>query len=70
MAKSKRRPSSCRGCGRHESEAGPISRGGLCGDCAIDRLSANLRGMREQAGPEWDRWRLGMSAAAQRPGRR
>jgi len=60
VSRSKHRPASCRSCGRSTVEAGPISRGGLCGDCGAERMLSNYRAMLAQEGPEWERYSAGV----------
>jgi len=62
VTRSKHRPASCRSCGRSAAITGPISRAGLCPDCGAERMLANHRAMLEQEGPEWERYRAGVSA--------
>lgn len=52
------------GCGRHFSEVGPISWGGLCGDCGPRKFIENADGLHTHSGPALERWRRGMAACA------
>lgn len=54
---------SCRWCGRHRNEVGPISHTRACGDCARVRLLENVDGIHFHSGPAFLRWRLGMAAS-------
>ena len=53
---------SCRECGRHRNEVGPISHGRLCGECAVRLKDENDDGLHYKMGPAWARWRRSMAA--------
>jgi hypothetical protein len=53
---------SCRACGRHRDDVGPISWGGYCGDCGVairDKANDDLHYHR---GPVFAKWRARMAA--------
>lgn len=50
----------CKECGRHADEVGPLSWARLCGDCGVGRLTENIIGLHTMTNPARDRWRRGM----------
>lgn len=54
----------CRVCGRHASECGPLSHTRLCADDAQRLLAENVIGLAEHQGEPLLRWRLGMIRCA------
>lgn len=54
----------CRECGRHVDECGPLSHTRLCADCSFVRLAENVVGLAEHTGEPLRRWRLGMIRCA------
>jgi hypothetical protein len=52
---------SCRQCGRHETEVGPISWAGYCGRCGAERLTENMDGIHFREGPAHERRRYGIA---------
>lgn len=61
MPDSRRR--TCRACGRHVDEVGPLSWTGLCPDDSVDILVDNVGQMMARSGPNFDRWRHAMAAS-------
>lgn len=53
-----------RGCGKHESEVGPISWQGLCENCGRTRMNENVDQMEARTGPNFTLWRRQMVASA------
>lgn len=53
----------CRACGRHADEVGPLSHSRLCGPCGTERLTENVVGLATKTGPALRRWRRGMAAS-------
>lgn len=51
------------GCGRHASEVGLISWGGLCGDCARAKFLSHVDTMHGKSGPELLHWRRAVAAS-------
>jgi len=58
------RPTWCRVCGKHETEAGQISWRGKCLDCANTRQTENIEGLASMSGHVRDRWARGMILSA------
>lgn len=58
------RRQTCRGCGGHSSEVGPISWGGLCLDCGKANVKTAIDEMAAHSGPTFARWRAGVILAA------
>lgn len=56
----------CKSCGRHTTEVGPLSWTRLCGDCGPARHVANNDQIHEQSGPFYDHWRRRSYMAARR----
>lgn len=56
-------PSSCRACGRHKSQAGPISGTGLCQPCGLERMEENLEQLVAHNGPRFTHWRQRLAAS-------
>jgi hypothetical protein len=50
------------GCGKHVTEVGPISWGGLCTACGKRKFHANADGLRAHSGPEFEKWRRALAA--------
>ena len=53
----------CKVCGRHTSECGPISWRGKCGFCAERLQAENIAGMGLKTGYPFRRWRHAMAAS-------
>jgi hypothetical protein len=53
----------CRECGRHTDEAGPLSHTRLCEVCSYNLLTENVIGLATRSGPALARWRRGMAAS-------
>lgn len=62
----RKRPPSCRRCGRPDSEAGRISWGGLCIDCGTDATLDQARQMNAKSGPLYEKWKAAMERDARR----
>lgn len=56
------RRANCKDCGKHRDEVGPISWGGLCIDCSVGNVTANITDLATHSGDGFDRWRRGMAA--------
>jgi len=54
----------CKRCGRHRDECGPLSWSRLCTKCAIEKVAANLEGLATFRGPEFEKWAKGLTAFA------
>jgi hypothetical protein len=52
---------SCQGCGRHRDAVGGISWSGLCRDCALHAVEANLEALDTKQGYNYTRWVRGMA---------
>lgn len=55
--------STCRVCGRHKREVGPISHGGYCGEHGKAVFLENVDGLHYHQGPWFQHWRLRSLAA-------
>lgn len=53
----------CKVCGRHRNEVGPLSHTRLCMDCAIVRRDENNDAIHAKSGPAFTRWRRQMAAS-------
>ncbi len=53
----------CKACGRHANEVGPLSWTRLCAECGAARLHANIDGIHEHDGPAFLRWRRSIAAS-------
>ena len=53
----------CRACKKHDSECGPISWRGLCGECGPRLSNENADALHFMRGPEVLRWRRGLAAS-------
>ena len=53
----------CRACGRHVRDVGPISWRGKCGDCGPRLAMENQDALHYKRGPELTRWRRAMAAS-------
>lgn len=51
------------GCGKKAWEVGPISWGGLCGECGTRLFHENCDGLHEMKGVPVKRWRQGVAAS-------
>ena len=51
----------CRECGRHASEAGPLSHTRLCADCGVEILGENVMQIHLREGPYHERRRYGIA---------
>ena len=51
----------CRECGRHASEAGPLSHTRLCADCGMAILGENVMQIHAGHGPYFERRRYGIA---------
>jgi hypothetical protein len=56
-----RRRATCRVCGRHRKQVGPISWGGYCGDCGRELMLDNIDAMHAKSGVPWQRYRFGLA---------
>ena len=56
-----RRRASCQGCGKHRDEAGNISWTGLCRECSLAAVDANLAALETRSGYNYTRWLRGMA---------
>jgi hypothetical protein len=56
------RRKTCRICGRHINEVGPLSWTGLCPDDSVAELTDNVHQMIGRRGPNFDKWRRSMAA--------
>jgi hypothetical protein len=54
----------CKGCGKHADEVGPLSWTRQCADCGKARLIENVDGLHDHTGEALQRWRRGMVACA------
>lgn len=54
---------SCKVCDRHESEVGPISWRGKCGDCGPRLAVEAYEDLHHHRGPVFERWRRQTVAA-------
>ena len=54
----------CRLCGRHASDTGPLSHTRLCNDCGVKRKTDELSQLHEHGGPHFDHWRRQVILAA------
>lgn len=50
------RRSNCQRCSGHRDDVGNISWSGLCERCGVEKASANLLGLIERSGPEYQHW--------------
>jgi predicted Fe-S protein YdhL (DUF1289 family) len=53
----------CRGCGRHASEVGLLSRHRLCSDCARTIYENHNWQLHTHTGPYFERWRERVAAS-------
>lgn len=53
----------CRNCGRHASECGPLSHTRLCGECGPLLLAAAVIQQVEHDGPVFQHWRARIAAS-------
>lgn len=53
----------CRHCGRHADECGPLSHTRLCGDCGPALLAASVIEQVEHDGPIFQHWRARIAAS-------
>jgi hypothetical protein len=53
----------CKVCGRHARETGPISWRGKCGDCGPRIFIEACDGMHDHSGPWFEHWRRSMAAS-------
>ena len=53
----------CKACGKHASEVGPLSHTRLCGPCGIDRETRNIVELAEHNGPYFQYWRARIAAS-------
>lgn len=64
----------CRSCGRHLDECGPLSARGKCEDCGVAGVEAAVTAMFAGQGPIYDKWlqntATGLMRAAERARRR
>lgn len=56
----------CVKCGISRGLAGGLSRSGQCSTCGEKSLADNLRQMAEKSGPNWEKYRDGMTDYAAR----
>lgn len=52
----------CKSCGRHADDVGPISWERYCSQCGQEQRDANLDQLVAKSGPYFDRWRASMAA--------
>lgn len=53
----------CRLCGRHTDEVGPLSHTRLCQQCWETRLIASVVEQKQHSGPIFQHWRLRIAAS-------
>ncbi len=53
----------CRVCGRHETEVGPISWRGKCGECGPKLAHAAADDLHYHQGPKFEKWRQRVAAS-------
>jgi hypothetical protein len=53
----------CRECGKHTNEVGPLSHTRLCRSCAIARSAENYTGLTTRSGDAFAHWRERMAAS-------
>jgi len=53
----------CRECGKHTREAGPISQSRLCGPCGIERERQAIVDLATHSGPTFQLWRRRIAAS-------
>lgn len=63
MAQKQRDRMTCRICGKHRDEVGPMSNSGICEADSLDRAIANHVGLTTRSGPYWKLWRKSMAAS-------
>jgi len=61
-----RRRAHCQGCGKHRDQVENISWTGLCRDCSIAAVDANLEALETQSGYNYTRWLRGMGRFLER----
>lgn len=55
--------STCRVCGRHKRDVGPISHGGYCSEHGKPVFHANTDGLHYHEGPWFEKWRRAVAAS-------
>jgi len=60
MKREKIRVIPCRGCGKYFRRE-HLSWQSLCVDCSLERMKRNVVALRLKKGPEWEKWKIGMS---------
>lgn len=55
--------STCRVCGRHKREVGPITHAGYCAEHGKQVYLANLDGLHDHEGPWFQHWRARVAAS-------
>lgn len=53
----------CRGCGSHVDECGPLSHSRLCVECGVTRSAQALEQMVSHDGPVFQHWRARIAAS-------
>lgn len=53
----------CKDCGRHSEECGPLSHQRFCTECWERRLRENVFALHEHRGPAFHRWRGAIAAS-------
>lgn len=53
----------CRRCGKHADEVGPLSHTRLCNGCGHARLEASIVEQAEHSGPTFQHWRRRIAAS-------
>ena len=53
----------CKACGQHTRDVGPISHTQLCGPCGIERETRNIVQLAEHNGPYFQYWRARIAAS-------
>ena len=56
-----RRRARCQGCGKRRDQVENISWTGLCRDCSIAAVDANLEALETRSGYNYTRWLRGMA---------
>lgn len=61
-----RKRETCRDCGKHISECGPLSKRGKCVSCGIRNMTQAATQVENRQGPYYAKWREGMVEAGRR----
>lgn len=65
-AVAKRKNATCRRCGEHRDDVGPLSYNGLCATCGVGTAADTMRQMAAKQGPKYDAYRRGVIELAKR----